>query len=237
MFLDRLYPPVVHLGVSIMAARLPTPGSDAGTWGDILNDFLTTAHNGDGTIKAGAVDSTAIGSGTITNTNVASNAGIAKSKLVSLNIVDADVSAISESKVINLTADLAGKMSLAGGNSATLTNPALTNGFAQINLNYTGTGTTPDSFSFYYNGTRTGYHNEKGEIRARPAADNSVPFRVQQHSTTQSVNLTEWAQADNTVLASVGPTGSISAPNIGVKVSYGVTQPTNPSVGDLWVQP
>jgi hypothetical protein len=32
-------------------ARLPTPGSDDGTWGDILNDFLSQEHNADGTLK------------------------------------------------------------------------------------------------------------------------------------------------------------------------------------------
>jgi hypothetical protein len=32
-------------------ARLPDPGSDDGTWGTILNDFLTTEHNADGTLK------------------------------------------------------------------------------------------------------------------------------------------------------------------------------------------
>ncbi len=32
-------------------ARLPTPGSDDGTWGDILNEFLKVEHNTDGTLK------------------------------------------------------------------------------------------------------------------------------------------------------------------------------------------
>lgn len=47
-------------------ARLPTPGSDNGTWGSILNDFLGQAHNSDGSIKdtgvvaAKADDSTVI---------------------------------------------------------------------------------------------------------------------------------------------------------------------------------
>lgn len=34
--------------------RLPVPGSDAGTWGDILNDFLSVEHNADGTLKKAA---------------------------------------------------------------------------------------------------------------------------------------------------------------------------------------
>ena len=33
-------------------ARLPTPGGDDGTWGSILNDFLTQSLNSDGSLKA-----------------------------------------------------------------------------------------------------------------------------------------------------------------------------------------
>lgn len=35
-------------------ARLPTPGSDNGNWGNILNEFLEVSHNTDGSLKAGA---------------------------------------------------------------------------------------------------------------------------------------------------------------------------------------
>lgn len=35
-------------------ARLPRPGGDAGSWGDVLNDFLSQEHNPDGTLKRGA---------------------------------------------------------------------------------------------------------------------------------------------------------------------------------------
>lgn len=31
--------------------RLPQPGGDDGTWGDILNEYLSVAHNDDGTLK------------------------------------------------------------------------------------------------------------------------------------------------------------------------------------------
>ena len=34
-----------------MTARLPQPGYDDGTWGEILNEFLLAAHNPDGTLK------------------------------------------------------------------------------------------------------------------------------------------------------------------------------------------
>jgi hypothetical protein len=35
----------------MLVARLPTPGSDAGQWGDILNTYLQVEHNADGTLK------------------------------------------------------------------------------------------------------------------------------------------------------------------------------------------
>lgn len=36
-------------------SRLPVPGSDDNTWGEILNDFLEVSHNGDGTVKTEAI--------------------------------------------------------------------------------------------------------------------------------------------------------------------------------------
>lgn len=60
-------------------------------------------------LAAGAVTSSAIAAGAVSDANVAANAAISKSKLAGLAIVDADVSAISESKITNLTSDLAAK--------------------------------------------------------------------------------------------------------------------------------
>lgn len=34
-------------------ARLPVPGSDMNTWGQILNEFLGVAHEADGSLKTG----------------------------------------------------------------------------------------------------------------------------------------------------------------------------------------
>jgi hypothetical protein len=38
-----------------MASRLPVPGSDNGTWGVILNSYLSVSLNSDGTIQPGAL--------------------------------------------------------------------------------------------------------------------------------------------------------------------------------------
>ena len=48
--------------------------------------------------------------GSVTDVKVAVGAAIAKAKLAALAIVDADVSAIGEAKITNLTTDLAAKV-------------------------------------------------------------------------------------------------------------------------------
>lgn len=95
--------------------RLPQPGSDNGTWGNLLNEFLLVSHDSDGALRPGSVDDTAladnavtgtkIANGSITDAHVAASAGIAKAKLANLAIVDADVSpsaAIAKSKLAAL---------------------------------------------------------------------------------------------------------------------------------------
>ena len=44
-------------------ARLPQPGGDNGTWGDVLNDYLSQSHNSDGSIKNGAVQESMLAAG------------------------------------------------------------------------------------------------------------------------------------------------------------------------------
>lgn len=71
----------------------------------ITNGAITTSK-----LATGAVTTNQIANGTIIDSNISASAAIAKSKLASLNITDADVSTISESKITNLTTDLAAKV-------------------------------------------------------------------------------------------------------------------------------
>jgi hypothetical protein len=100
-------------GIVQLAGDLGGVGTTAAapiiTDGAITNSKIAAGAVSTGKLAAGAVTSNEIADGTITNTDVSSSASIAKSKLAALNIVDADVSAISESKVTNLTTDLAAK--------------------------------------------------------------------------------------------------------------------------------
>ena len=62
-------------------SRLPTPGADNGTWGNVLNDFLSQSHSSDGTLKAGSVGASQIQSGSITDASISASAAISKTKL------------------------------------------------------------------------------------------------------------------------------------------------------------
>ena len=52
-------------------ARLPQVGGDESTWGGLLNDFLKTSHNDDGTIKNSIVNTVSIAPSAVTASRIA----------------------------------------------------------------------------------------------------------------------------------------------------------------------
>lgn len=141
-------------------ARLPVPGGDEGSWGDVLNQFLLTSHLSSGELRNGVVSTGKIATGAVTNDRIAndtiaevkldagvraklnasgggggdpamggdlsgtaSNAQLVASavdttELANGAVTDAKVAAtaaIAQSKIANLTADLAAKASSTHG--------------------------------------------------------------------------------------------------------------------------
>lgn len=80
-------------------ARLPISGQDSGTWGNILNDFLSQTLNSDGTLKNNTVSGAHITNSAISDAHIATSA------------------AISQNKISGLQSALAGKVD--GGNGIT----------------------------------------------------------------------------------------------------------------------
>lgn len=54
--------------------RLPQPGADNGTWGDILNEYLSQSLKPDGTLQDNVVTANTVAPNSITNSALASNA-------------------------------------------------------------------------------------------------------------------------------------------------------------------
>lgn len=122
-------------------SRLPQPGSDAGTWGSILNEFLTTSHNPDGSLKADVVTTTQLASASVDSSHLSTTvqsaianaytkpaSGIPKSDLSlsvqqSLNNADAAVGG----SVSDATATSKGIVKLAGSLAGTADAPLLAN--------------------------------------------------------------------------------------------------------------
>ncbi len=105
-----------------MLARQPVPGTDAGTWGDVLNEFMSVAHNPDGSLKTSAVSGSTPAATTTSPGLVQLTGDLAGTssnpQIAAGAIVNTDISAgaaIDQSKIANLTTDLAGKYSLPAG--------------------------------------------------------------------------------------------------------------------------
>lgn len=61
-------------------ARLPQPGSDEGTWGEILNEFLSQSLDTNGTLKSGSVGAAQLANGAVT-TNKLQDGAITSAKI------------------------------------------------------------------------------------------------------------------------------------------------------------
>lgn len=55
-------------------ARMPQPGGDTGNWGQILNDFLSQAHQADGTLKPGVVGASNLAANAVTASAISGGA-------------------------------------------------------------------------------------------------------------------------------------------------------------------
>jgi hypothetical protein len=190
----------------------------------------TTAqyYRGDKTFQT--LDKTAVGLGNVDNTSDA-NKPVSTATQTALN----------------------GYLPLKNGISA-ITN-STTDLFARVNISDDASDTSlwADRLAFYFNGIRTGYHNEYGELRARPGKINTVAFRAQRWSGASTVDIMQVTSSDNlTLFFTVGPTlitasipisttanisttGTVSGSNIGNKVTTSSTAPASPAVGDVWV--
>lgn len=82
--------------------------------------------------------------------------------------------------------------------------------FLRVNVpdDESDSGTWPDRLAFYFDGTRSGYFNEYGEVRARAATSSTIAFRTQAHASapTSRVILQVTNSSNATVYFSVSGT-------------------------------
>lgn len=282
-----------------MSPRLPNPGQDDGVWGDLLNNYLSVAHQDDGSIKDGAVGAGAIQDNSITASQLAPDSvgtsqvaddSVTEQKLSSavqtklnqtapvtsvngetgaVSLTAAEVSAVSTSEkaaangvatldgtgkvIASQVPDLSGTyLKTAGTNTVTL--PDSTTQFLRVDIPDDGSPSSgwPDRHANFFNGTRTGYFNEYGEIRARPGKTNTVALRAMGHGSGSTGNIFEVAagslsqvymgvsSSQVTLTVPLSTDSTVTAPNVGssrVFASPAANEPGGPrSVGDIWIK-
>ena len=106
-------------------ARLPVPGSDDGTWGEVLNDFLAVSLNTDGTIKADAVDPSALQDGSVTNAKLAVSGGLDGQILTKDSTTGGGIKWAASASASPATGSSLGTVQLAGDLSGVATAPTV----------------------------------------------------------------------------------------------------------------
>lgn len=126
-------------------ARLPIPGSDAGDWGNILNDFLTQSLKQDGSLKDSSVTASTIAPGAVTKvtvglSNVDNTADSAK-PVSTATQASLDTKLGVANNLSDLTAPVSARANLGLGSAATMTpatiaaDSALTSAYLAIGKN------------------------------------------------------------------------------------------------------
>lgn len=87
-----------------MTTRLPRPGQDDGTWGDILNTFLDVSHNSDGTLQTSALTQaggvTSVNGKGPSNGNVTLNASDVNAPITLAGDSDVSITSPSNNEVL-----------------------------------------------------------------------------------------------------------------------------------------
>jgi hypothetical protein len=85
-------------------ARLPIPGQDQGTWGEILNDFLSQSHGADGKLASGAVGTDQLQDGAVSASKIPDGT-IAITKLESVGTAHGLAEIDADGDVVNANAE------------------------------------------------------------------------------------------------------------------------------------
>lgn len=236
-------------------ARLPTgTTSTTVSVGDHTHTYPVTSVNSQtGAVSLAAADVNAVAVSARGSAN-----GVASLDASTL-VPTAQIPSLDASKITTGTLGTARIPSLAAtyvtqsaDNNPQVASATSTRGFARVDLNYTVTGGTPDTLAFYYGGangaggTRTGSHNEYGELRARPALQANVSLRALGHSAGSTGNIFEVTETTGatarfavsetlvhsgvpvTVTGTMAATGAVTGSNLPPTIESGTTLP-NPA--------
>ncbi|HMH70096.1 MAG TPA: hypothetical protein VK502_01760 [Candidatus Saccharimonadales bacterium] len=200
--------------------RLPTPGADDGLWGQLLNDYLSVAHDTSGAIKPNAVNSAALQPNSVTNTQLDSGTGSDGQVLTKDAVSSGGFKWTTMSGGASpATGSTLGTVQLAGDLGGTATAPTVP-GLAGKQATITA-GTTAQ----YYRGDKTFQTLDKTAVGLANVDNTSDANKPVSSATTTALGLK--ADKTTTITAGTGLTGGgdLSA-NRTLTVAYGATAGT-----------
>ena len=122
-------------------ARLPVPGGDTGSWGQILNDFLNQAHNADGSLKTGAVTPSSLADNSVTQSKLSAT-GATSGQVLSTDGTNLSWTTVSGSgSVPDATNSVKGILQLTGDLGGTAASPTVPGLASKANTSHIHAGT------------------------------------------------------------------------------------------------
>ena len=148
--------------------RLPKPGSDAGKWGEILNEYLSTVHDDDGNLKDSIITTAQLANDTVTEDTLApevveklNSAGVSSVATLTGDITSPDLVDALEADLKLHYAPVAGSNLTASGTDSWAEGQ---NTVASGNISHaegfqtTATGAAPGAHAEGYNTTASTLH-------------------------------------------------------------------------------
>jgi hypothetical protein len=210
-----------------------TAGTSTTISGDItrsqVSDFASGTVAQAGTATYAVNSGTAVYANTSGTATYATNSGTAVFATNASTAVSVSGSAITQSQVVNLVSNLAGKANLAGGNAFTGAQTVTSSAIGQIPVTITGaTGQTGNLFSvrsdaselaFFsaggnlnvFNQIRAGGSSGLGQLSVTSTGSGTIGAVIR-GAASQTANLQEWQNSAGTIQASIDSSGQLRAP-------------------------
>ncbi len=167
----------------VIMARLPQPGGDNGAWGDILNDYLSQAHEPDGSLRDNIVTANKLAPGSVSSNAIASNAVTATSiadgsitETLLDSAVQTKLNATNGDTSTNTATSVDGEIAVFSGTTGKTLKRATGSGIAKLTSGVLGTATAGTDYAPATSGNQILKGNGSGGTTAAvPGVDFIIP--------------------------------------------------------------